>query len=89
MSENYTYAPVERVVMTTAEFAALRETAANLEAALLANQEEQAQLRAERDELAAVLAYIDAHTPRADSTCNEPGITLSEAARREMREVGA
>jgi len=45
-----TYAPVERVVMSTAEFAALRETAARLEAALLACEAEPAQLRAELDE---------------------------------------
>ena len=37
--------------------------------------------------LAAVPAYIDAHAPLADATCNEPGITLSEAARRAMQEV--
>ena len=38
-------------------------------------------------ELEAVLAYIDAHAPLADATCNEPGITLSEAARRAIKEV--
>ena len=37
-------------------------------------------------ELEAVLAYIDAHAPLADATCNEPGITLSEAARRAIKE---
>ena len=37
--------------------------------------------------LEAVLAYIDAHAPLAGATCNEPGITLSEAARRAMQEA--
>ena len=47
-------------------------------------------LRREREKVAqleAVMAYIDAHAPLADATCNEPGITLSEAARRAMTEV--
>ena len=47
-------------------------------------------LRREREKVAkleAVLAYIDAHAPLADATCNEPGITLSEAARRAMKEA--
>ena len=38
-------------------------------------------------QLEAVLAHIDAHAPLADATCNEPGITLSEAARRAMQEA--
>lgn len=38
-------------------------------------------------ELEAVLAYIDAHAPLADATCNEPGITLSETARRAIKEA--
>ena len=49
-----------------------------------------AELSAAREriaELEAVLAYIDAHAPLADATCNEPGITLSEAARRAIKEV--
>jgi hypothetical protein len=48
-----------------------------------------AELSAAREriaELEAVLAYIDAHAPLADATCNEPGITLSEAARRAVKE---
>lgn len=35
-------------------------------------------------ELEAVLALIDKKAPRADATCDEPGITLSEAARRQL-----
>lgn len=37
-------------------------------------------------ELEGVLAYIDAHAPLADESCLEPGITLSEAARRSIQE---
>ena len=37
-------------------------------------------------ELESIIAYIDGHAPRADGTCDEPGITLSEAARRAMRD---
>jgi len=47
-------------------------------------------LRRERErvvQLEAVLAYIDAHAPLADATCDEPGIALSEAARRATAEV--
>ncbi len=33
-----------------------------------------------------ILDYIDHVAPRADSTCDEPGITLSEAARRKLAE---
>lgn len=44
---------------------------------------------AERDAALAALAYIDAHAPLADATCDEPGITLSEAARRAVAELQA
>lgn len=40
----------------------------------------------ELNELRDIVKLIDARTPRADSTCDEPGITLSEAARRELAE---
>ena len=46
-----------------------------------------AALRERVAQLEAVIAYIDAHAPLADTTCNEPGITLSEAARRAMSEA--
>ena len=49
-------------------------------AALLAERERVRQLTAQ-------LAYIDTHAPLADATCDEPGITLSEAAQRAMQEV--
>lgn len=35
-------------------------------------------------ELEGIIAFIDAKAPRADMSCAEPGITLSEAARREL-----
>lgn len=38
------------------------------------------------EELEAVLTRIDAIAPAADDTCLEPGITLSEAVRRELRD---
>jgi hypothetical protein len=37
---------------------------------------------ADRD---ALIAFIDAKVPRADHTCDEPGITFSEACRRESQ----
>ena len=37
--------------------------------------------------LRAIVGYIDAHAPRADNTCKELGITLSEAARRTLAEL--
>ena len=43
-------------------------------------------LLAEVERLRAILAYIDIHAPLADATCAEPGITLSEAARRALAE---
>ena len=58
-------------------------------ASLMASWEKQNTEIAAREriaELEAVLAYIDAHAPLADATCNEPGITLSEAARRAVKE---
>jgi len=33
------------------------------------------------NDLAAVIAYIDAHVPRADKSCVFPGVTFSECAR--------
>lgn len=36
-------------------------------------------------QLRAILRLIDERVPRADDTCDEPGITISEAARRELR----
>lgn len=45
-----------------------------------------AELTARVVDLEAILAYIDAHAPLADATCNQPGITLSEAARRAVAE---
>jgi hypothetical protein len=41
---------------------------------------------AEIKELQALIQYIDAHAPRADSTCDEPGISLSEAAKRAIKD---
>lgn len=60
--------------------AALAASASNAErgAALLAAERE-------RDELRAIIALIDRKVPVADDTCDEPGITISEAARRQLR----
>lgn len=44
-------------------------------------------LLAEFDELQAIIQLIDARAPRADATCVDPGITLSEAARRTLRDL--
>ena len=41
-------------------------------------------IRKERDELRAIIKRMDSVCPVADSTCDEPGITLSEATRREL-----
>ena len=41
----------------------------------------------ELNELRDIVALIDKRCPRADYTCNEPGITLSEAARRELADI--
>ena len=48
-----------------------------------------AELEAELAELQSIIVYIDDHAPRADETCEEPGITLSEAARRAPKEQDA
>jgi chromosome segregation ATPase len=47
---------------------------------------EKAALHRRIEELEAVLTRIDAIAPAADDTCLEPGITLSEAVWRAMRE---
>jgi hypothetical protein len=48
-----------------------------------------ATLRARIAEMEAIITYIDEHAPRADDTCAEPGITLSEAARRAIADTEA
>ena len=37
-----------------------------------------------KKELIRLIKFIDNHSPRADKTCDKPGITLSEAAWRMM-----
>jgi hypothetical protein len=44
------------------------------------------QLTAENAELKAIIARMDIAAPVADESCLEPGITLSEAVRREFRD---
>lgn len=39
----------------------------------------------EVERLRAIIARMDEVAPRADDTCDEPGITLSEAVRREFK----
>lgn len=48
--------------------------------------DEMKQLTAELAECRAVIAKIDIVAPLADETCLEPGITLSEAVRRQLQE---
>jgi Lar family restriction alleviation protein len=43
-------------------------------------------LRAEMERLREIIRVIDELSPRADHTCDEPGITLSEAARRHIED---
>jgi len=43
-----------------------------------------AALESENERLKEVIKRIDEVVPHADETCDEPGITLSEAVRREM-----
>ena len=33
-----------------------------------------------------IIAYMDKHAPRSDHTCDEPGIALSVAVERELRD---
>jgi hypothetical protein len=47
---------------------------------------ERDRLAAEVAELRAIITLMDAYAPRADSTCREPGITFSEACRREWKD---
>lgn len=47
----------------------------------------EAELRAEIEDLRAIIARMDEAFPLADETCEEPGITLSEAVRRERAEA--
>ena len=75
------------------ELIAARQRIAELEAGQRNAQQSIDYLQSERErmntriaELEAVLSYIDAHAPLADATCDEPGITLSEAARRAIKE---
>jgi len=47
-----------------------------------------AELERENAELRMMLDLIDAKMGPADETCDEPGIKLSEAARRELADMG-
>lgn len=47
---------------------------------------ENERLRAQLADLQRIIKYIDKKFPRADETCDEPGITLSEAVRRTLAE---
>lgn len=48
---------------------------------------ENAALRAQLADLQRIIEYIDKKFPRADKTCDEPGITLSEAVRRTLADM--
>lgn len=37
-----------------------------------------------RDQLLTILRYIEQHGPKANETCDEPGISICEAAFREL-----
>jgi hypothetical protein len=63
------------------------EAVARLVSALQQGQHLRKLIRTVRQQRA-ILALIDERIPRADDTCDAPGITLSEAARRELRIEG-
>ena len=56
----------------------------DLNTALVAEVEK---LRAENQRLRKIIEKMDEHSPRADHTCAEPGITLSEAVMRAWPEL--
>ena len=59
---------------------ALRDTVADLADLADAQAQENARLKG-------IIAKMDAHSPLADKTCDEPGITLSEAVMRQWPEL--
>lgn len=73
IEEGYEVTPV--IVMTPEEHDALNA--------------DRARLVARCEELEALIAYIDKRAPLADDTCAVPGLTLSEAAKRQMDEEAA
>jgi len=46
------------------------------------------ELEEEIERLQALIAEMNEHAPPADETCNEPGISYSEACRRLLRDKG-
>lgn len=48
---------------------------------------ENAKLREQLAEAQRIISYIDKKFPLADKTCDEPGITLSEAVRRTLADM--
>jgi hypothetical protein len=46
------------------------------------------ELEEEVNRLRALIAEMNEHAPPADETCNEPGISYSEACRRLLRDKG-
>jgi hypothetical protein len=91
MAQNWPRFPLVKVVplcdevdRLTGDNAALSEA---LDTALLHLKESEAERDALAGQLAkvqAIITRIDQVAPLADETCDEPGITLSEAIRREI-----
>lgn len=48
----------------------------------------EALMQARIAELEAIIQFIDARHPAADDTCDEPGISFSEAVRRTLKDEG-
>lgn len=81
------------VARLTAENAMYVENIAYLSGQVLRGDEKIGKLERDKinlhyriEELEAVLTRIDAIAPPADDTCLEPGISLSEAVRRQLQE---
>lgn len=74
------YGALEANVSLIAAAPSLRDTVAALADLADAQAQENAKLKA-------IIAKMDAHSPRADKTCDDPGITLSEAVMRQWPEL--
>jgi hypothetical protein len=86
MAEDMTYEPVTTGFELAANrlAARVRELEAQLNAAIVGG----AQLQKRVDELTLIIGVIDERMGPADNTCDEPGITVSEAAKRTLADAG-
>jgi len=102
MAEDMTYEPVQTVAQLAARVQELERENAELRARLdwsgeinkayMARQEEWVaetqELRARIEQLTLIIGVIDERMGLADATCDEPGITVSEAAKRVLADAG-